>query len=209
MFSGTTWEMAFVADAIGDGVYMGSAIVLITIYSYIVLGSCSPIHFRAFSAMVGLMCVLLATTSGYALSFATGMLFSRFHAVLPFMLLGIGVDDMYVIVNTIDQTPMHLSADKRFKQGMTLAGPSITITSVTDAIAFFLGSFGALPALNSFCVFSGICVFTLYFAFLTIFSSLFLEDLRRLHRKKGDCFGICCCKEDSIICCRGALLTER
>ena len=104
---------------------------------------------------------------------------------------------------------MHLSADKRFKQGLTLAGPSITITSVTDAIAFFLGSFGALPALNSFCVFAGICVFTLYISFLTIFSSLFLEDLRRMHKKKGDCCGICCCKEDSLICCRGVLLTER
>ena len=49
----------------------------------------------------------------------------------------------------------------------------------------------------------------LYLSFLTIFAPLYLEDLRRLHRKKGDCCGICCCKEDSFICCFGLLLTNR
>ena len=203
------WEETFIDDAKYDAVFLLSAIILITLYSYFVLGSCSPLHFRALAAMVGLSCVLLATTSGYAIAFSFGFKFSRMHPVLPFMLMGIGVDDMYVIVNTIDQTPMHLSANERFKRGMTHAGPSITITSVTDGIAFFLGSQTNLPALQSFCMFSGFCVFTLYISFLTIFAPLFLEDLRRLHRKKNDCCGLCCCKEDSVICCRGTLLTKR
>ena len=159
--------------------------------------------------MLGLTCVLLATTSGYALGFAAGFKFSRMHPVLPFMIMGIGVDDMYVIVNTIDQTPMHLTANERFRIGLTLAGPSITITSVTDGIAFFLGSFTPLPGLESYCMFCGFCVFMLYLSFLTIFAPLYLEDLRRLHRKKGDCCGLCCCKEDSLICCFGLLLTNR
>ena len=101
-FSGTMWEMSFINEVTFDAVFLFSAIMLITSYSYFVLGSCSPIHFRALSAMVGLTCVLLATTSGYAISFAFGYEFSRMHPILPFMLMGIGVDDMYVIVNTID-----------------------------------------------------------------------------------------------------------
>ena len=175
------FEEAFIEDAKYDAVFLLSAIILITAYSYFVLGSFSPIHFRALSAMVGLSCVLLATTSGYAIAFAAGFKFSRMHPVLPFMLMGIGVDDMYVIVNTIDQVPMTLSANERFKRGLTLAGPSITITSITDGIAFFLGSLTPLPGLQSFCMFSGFCVFALYISFLTIFAPLFLEDLRRLH----------------------------
>ena len=200
-FSGTMFEQALINDVTYDAIFLATSIILITAYSYFVLGSCSPIHFRAISAMVGLTCVLLATTSGYALAFAAGFKFSRMHPVLPFMIMGIGVDDMYVIVNTIDQTPMHLSANERFKMGLTLAGPSITITSLTDGIAFFLGSFTPLPGLQSYCMFCGFCVFMLYFSFLTIFAPLYLEDLRRLHRKKSDCCGLCCCKEDSLICC--------
>ena len=87
------------------------ALFLVTTYSLFVLGSCSPVHFRMVTALIGLSCVMLATTSGYGLSFAFGKLISRLHGFLPFMIMGIGVDDMFVIVNTIDQTPMHLSAD--------------------------------------------------------------------------------------------------
>ena len=103
--------------------------------------------------------------------------------MLPFMLLGLGVDDMFVIVNTIDQTPMHLKANERFRIGLTHAGPSITITSVTDGLAFFLGSISSVPALSSFCVYAGFSVVTLYFSFLTIFSPWFIEDMRRMHRR--------------------------
>ena len=153
--------------------------------------------------MVGLGCIVLSITSGYGLAFAFGRRASLAHNVLPFMLIGIGVDDMFVIVSCVDQTPQHLSADKRCKIGLMHAGPSITITSVTDAIAFFLGSLTSLPALKSFCFFSGLCVLMLYFSFLTIFSPWFVNDMRRAHKRKGDCCGLCCCKEDSVIWCRG------
>ena len=158
---------------------------------------------------MGLLCVILSCSAGYSVSFAAGLQISRLHNILPFMIVGIGVDDMFVIVNTIDQTPMHLSANERFRIGMTHAGPSITITSVTNAIAFFTGSMTKLAALNSFCLFAGITVTTLYVAALAIFAPWFLSDLRRQHALKGDFCGACCCKEDSVLCCQGRFLSKR
>ena len=90
---------------------------------------------------------------------------------------------MFVIVNTIDQTPDYLTAKERFRQGLMHAGPSITITSVTDALSFFIGSLTDAAALSSFCFFCGCCVVMLYFSFLTIFSPWFLEDMLRLHNR--------------------------
>ena len=66
------------------------------------------------------------------------------HNVLPFMVLGIGVDNMFVIVSCVDQSPTDLPIDERIRIGLVHAGPSITITSLTDAIAFFLASWTAL-----------------------------------------------------------------
>ena len=57
---------------------------------------------RVISAMVGLFCVGLSIASGYGLAFIAGYKFSDMHGVLPFLILGLGVDDMFVIVNTID-----------------------------------------------------------------------------------------------------------
>ena len=129
--------------------------------------------------MVGLVCVILSAITGYAMASYFGWKASIAHNILPFMLLGIGVDDMFVIVSCTDQAPLYLSADKRFRIGLKHAGPSITVTSVTDALAFFLGALSSLPGLKSFCVFAGFCVIALYFSFLTIFAPWFISDLRR------------------------------
>ena len=81
---------------------MAISIALITTYSFFVLGNCSPIHMRALSAMVGIFCVLLSTAAGYGLSFYAGQYISPMHSLLPFLMFGLGVDDMFVIVNSID-----------------------------------------------------------------------------------------------------------
>ena len=99
------WEREFITEVIADAVLLTTSLLIITIYSYLVLGSFSPVHFRSLTAMVGISCVILSILSGYALAFWIGQKISGFHQILPFMILGIGVDDMFVIVNSIDQTP--------------------------------------------------------------------------------------------------------
>ena len=34
-------------------------------------------------------------------------------------------------------------------------------------------------------------------------------DIRRLHKRKGDCCGLCCCPEDIFCCCFGKLLSPK
>ena len=85
-----------------DLVLIAIAGSLVLLYSFLVLGSFSTIHFRAVTSIVGMACVLLSITSGYGIAFALGLKVSQFNNILPFMVLGIGVDDMFVIVNTID-----------------------------------------------------------------------------------------------------------
>ena len=57
---------------------------------------------RISSAIIGLSCVILSIAAGYGLSFISGYKFSDMHGVIPFLILGLGVDDMFVIVNSID-----------------------------------------------------------------------------------------------------------
>ena len=181
---------------------------LVLVYCIIFLGGFSPVHFRFLTAIVGMSTVIISITAGYGAGFAIGLKVSRFNDVLPFMILGIGADDIFVIVNTIDQTPQHLSANERFKRGLKHAGPSITIASLTTALSFLCGSASSLPVIKSVCQFACIVMIIMYMAFFVLFSPFYLNDLQRMHNLKGDCFGLCCCAPDTILCCGGKLLNK-
>ena len=71
--------------------------------------------------------------------------------VLPFILLGIGVDDIFVMVRSVEEVDeMHpgLAIPERFRKALNLGGMSITVTSVTNAVAFMFGSLTAIPAVQ-------------------------------------------------------------
>jgi predicted RND superfamily exporter protein len=71
-------------------------------------------------------------------------------AVLAFLLLGIGVDDMYVLVQTIEQTPATHDVSARINYMMKHAGVAISITSFTSLFSFAVSATTSLPALSSF-----------------------------------------------------------
>ena len=72
-FSKKSWELTFVNGILDDALLMGLSVVLVTTYSFFVLGGCSPVHFRGVSSLMGLLCVVLATLCGYSISFAAGL----------------------------------------------------------------------------------------------------------------------------------------
>ena len=158
---------------------------------------------------MGLICIFLSYFSGFGVMFNLGGQVAGVHNLMPFLLIGIGVDDMFVIANAIDQVPFSKSAEERIVTGLSHAGPSITITSFTNALAFYFGSTTSLIALRSFCLFACTCIFMLYLTVLTIFTPVIAWDTRRITAKKGDCCGCCCCKEDTWICCDGYFLSDK
>lgn len=91
---------------------------------------------------------------------------------------------------------------------MKHAGPSITITSFTNILAFFLGATSSLKALQSFCIYTAVGIFFLFLLTITFFSTIFYYDLIRQERLKGDCCGLCFCEENTIMCCNGVFIQE-
>lgn len=92
---------------------------------------------------------------------------------------------------------------------MEHAGPSITITSLTNALAFAFGGLNSLTALRSFCVFASVCVVMLYLIVMTLFLAVVVWDTERVGKHKGECCGACCCKMDSVVCCKGFFLSDK
>ena len=99
---------------------------------------------RTLLALVGVACIGMGVAFSYGVCSALGFLYTPPHKVLPFLFLGFGIDDMFVIVqcwnNMTPEERRTSSHSERFAHTMKRAGVAITITSVTDMVAFGIGS---------------------------------------------------------------------
>ena len=102
----------------------------------------------------------------YGVCSTIGFWYSPAHTVIPFLMLGIGIDDMFVIIqcrNTLSEQHQGKGVVERLGKTMEHAGVAITITSITDFIAFGIGATTQLPALRSFCMYASIGILTIFF----------------------------------------------
>ena len=53
---------------------------------------------KVYLSMGGILGVMMGIVVSYGLCSVLGFFYSAAHAVMPFLLLGIGIDDMFVIV---------------------------------------------------------------------------------------------------------------
>eukprot|EP00956_Cyclotella_meneghiniana_P018758 scaffold31537_cov43-Cyclotella_meneghiniana.AAC.1 len=152
-----------------------------------------------------LLLVALSTVAGFGIASLAGLIYGPVHSVLPFVLLGIGVDDAFVIANSFDReregVPRESEDDgslvKRGARALARSGASISVTSLTDLVAFAISSSSALPALASFCAFASINIFFLWALSATFFTATMFFDEKRQRDNRRDV--ICCIKRKTIV----------
>ena len=72
------------------------------VYATLMLGQFNCVHQRSGLAVAGFMGVIMGIVVSYGICSAFGVFFGPMHSVLPFLLLGIGLDDMFVIAQSWD-----------------------------------------------------------------------------------------------------------
>ncbi|XP_015768303.1 PREDICTED: Niemann-Pick C1 protein-like [Acropora digitifera] len=89
---------------------------------------------------------------------------------------------MFVIVQAWDNIPSDVVKKRGIPEAIGLAlkhaGCSITITSLTDFLAFMIGATTILPALRSFCIFAGIGIIADFALQATLFTAFLALDAR-------------------------------
>jgi len=124
-----------------------------------------------------------------------GLPYIPLHAMLPFVCLGIGIDDMFVIVqcyNNLDPKKVAgLSVEERIGLTMKHAGVAITVTSLTDIFAFGIGALTILPGLEAFCVSAAIGIGAIYLLQSSWFIAWFTIDQVRIEARRNAIFPMC------------------
>ena len=104
----------------------------------------------------------------YSLRFfiSTFLIFSSFCSPT-----GIGIDDMFLMVAAWRRTSVQQPTKERMKEAFSNAAMSITITSITDALAFGIGATTNFQSVRLFCAYTGVCVMFDYFYQITFFAA--------------------------------------
>ena len=205
----------FGAEITGDIPLIGGSFGIIIVYLMIMLSRRDYVHSMIGMSIVCIITVGLSYAGCIGLGTYIGLKNNNLNLNIPFLLLGLGVDDAFVLsaeyFSSIHLYPT-MSAQQRTVYTAKHGGVSILITSATDALAFLVGSSTALPALSWFCAFCGIGIIMCFV--LQMF--LFLPALQINHmRAEANYFDMwCCCKSkkrhdfDKPLGCCGCCRTE-
>jgi hypothetical protein len=71
----------------------------------LMLGKMNCMEQRIYLSISGIAGVMMGIVVSYGVCSALKLSFGPLHHVLPFLLLGIGIDDMFVIVQSWDMLP--------------------------------------------------------------------------------------------------------
>jgi len=181
------------AEAItGDAFVFGCGTAIVFIYVQMMLGKFNFVEQRPGLSSVGICCCFLGLLTCYGVCSGFNLVFSPMHAIIPFLMLGIGIDDMFVIVqcyNNVVKEGLHVGLDHHEVIGLTMkhAGVAITVTSVTNILVFAIGASTVLPALKSFCLYCAVGILAVYVYQATIFAAAFSLDQKRIESRRNGC----------------------
>lgn len=102
--------------------------------------------------------------------------------VIPFLVLAIGVDNIFIIVyafQEIERRHSHSMTEHKVAATMAEVGPSILISSLSQTIAFGLGGAVQMPAISTFAGYASVAILADFLFQITCFVALLALDARR------------------------------
>ncbi|XP_023324182.1 patched domain-containing protein 3 [Eurytemora carolleeae] len=177
-------ELSLNIDSVVDKVPI--TVILVLAFSVYNCLSTDWVRSKPFMGVLGLAVSILSGLSAYGLALYCGLKWQAINLVSIFLLIGIGVDDTFVMLSSWWRTEGN---DVVTRMSLTYqdAAVSITITSITNIISFLIGALmPGFPCVEIFCWYTGLGLLFIYFWTLTIFGG-FLTLAGRLELANRHC----------------------
>ncbi|XP_047225004.1 NPC intracellular cholesterol transporter 1 [Girardinichthys multiradiatus] len=143
--------------------------------------------------IAGILIVLSSVSSSLGIfSYAGIPLTLIVIEVIPFLVLAVGVDNIFIIVQTYQRDERMPQEELHQQIGRILGdiAPSMFLSSFSETVAFFLGALSNMPAVRTFSLFAGLAVLIDFLLQISCFVSLLGLDAKR---QEGNRLDICCC----------------
>lgn len=141
--------------------------------------------------IIGIVIVLMSVSASVGLFSALHIKVTLIIAeVIPFLVLAVGVDNIFLIVHEFERVNVSHpdeEVEKRVAKALGRMGPSILLSASTETIAFALGAFVGMPAVRNFAVYAAGAVLVNALLQVTMFVSLLALNQKRVESRRADC----------------------
>ncbi|KAF0891217.1 hypothetical protein E2562_009398 [Oryza meyeriana var. granulata] len=118
--------------------------------------------------------------------------------VIPFLVLAVGVDNMCILVHAVKRQPDGLDLEERISTALVEVGPSITLASLAEVLAFAVSAINPMPATRVFSMFAALAVLLDFLLQVSAFVALIVLDFRRAQDGRIDCVPCVIVKSSAI-----------
>jgi Niemann-Pick C1 protein len=142
--------------------------------------------------IVGILIVLMSVSASVGLFSAAGIKVTLIIAeVIPFLVLAVGVDNIFLIVHEFERVNIshpEATIPERVSKALGRMGPSILLSATTETVAFALGCAVGMPAVRNFAAYAAGAVFINAVLQVTMFISVLALNQYRVEANRADCF---------------------
>ncbi|KAE9553538.1 hypothetical protein FO519_003231 [Halicephalobus sp. NKZ332] len=123
--------------------------------------------YKVINAVFACVVPFMSCGASFGILFFAGVRFGPIILVTPFLVLAIGVDDSFLmmhawqrVVSKLKKTPKSDdSIEYRISEVLIEAGPSISISALTNIMAFIVGALTSPPEVRLFCITNAFTIF--------------------------------------------------
>ncbi|XP_067118254.1 patched domain-containing protein 3-like [Centruroides vittatus] len=148
-----------------------SPIPVCIIVTFSVLSSISMefVRSKPWLGLAGCILVPLATLPSFGFVIFCGFKCTPVNIIVPFLILGIGVDDAFVLIAAWRRTNPKDNVQIRMGETYSEAAMSVTITSLTNCLSFMIGLITPFPIVRNVCTFATSAIIFTYIYQITFF----------------------------------------
>lgn len=176
-----------------EGLIIGGYIIII-VWSCIVTGKLSwpctivnSVYSHVGLTLWGVFAVALATMASFGMMGIIGQALSPISInLVPFLTLGIGINDMYVVVHSAIFYNEEKTVLNRMKKVLGAVGPAVLLTTLCNVVSFFIASTTPMRVVSSFAIQMGFALLFNHLTLFLVFCPGLAWDLRRSMLKRAD-----------------------
>uniref|UniRef100_A0AAR2JVB2 SSD domain-containing protein n=1 Tax=Pygocentrus nattereri TaxID=42514 RepID=A0AAR2JVB2_PYGNA len=192
-FTTTTLEDILKSFSSVSGIRIASGYLLMLAYACLTMLRWDCAKSQGAVGLAGVLLVTLSVAAGLGLCSLIGISFNAATTqVLPFLALGVGVDDVFLLAHAFSETGQNkrIPFEDRTGECLKRTGASVALTSISNITAFFMAALIPIPALRAFSLQAAVVVVFNFAMVLLIFPAILSMDLYRREDRRFDIF--CC-----------------